>query len=122
MKLTLLELGELQLAYENTQENSSNVKILLLGDDCQLPPRNSDTNNLFDFQWIQDNTLFKPFEDVKRLTISHRVTTGPLFDLSSSLRPLASANGEGIEAKKLLEILLIAKKFLDLVNKYVIQN
>lgn len=97
-----LELGELQLAYENTQENSSNVKILLLGDDCQLPPRNSDTNNLFDIQWIQDNTLFKPFEDVKRLTISHRVTTGPLFDLSSSLRPLASANGEGIEAKKII--------------------
>ena len=95
-----LELGELQLAFQNTQASFSNVKILLLGDDCQLPPRSSDTNNLFDLRWIEDNTRFQVFEEVKRLTISHRVSTGPLFELSSSLRTLASQGGQGVVAKK----------------------
>ena len=94
-----LEIDELLLAFTNTQANSSKVKILLLGDDCQLPPRNLNANKLFDYRWIEDNTQFETFESIKKLEISHRVSEGPLFNLASSIRNIVSANGSGEQAR-----------------------
>ena len=95
-----LKIEELLKAFDNTKADSVKVKVLLLGDDCQLPPRNSETNKLFDYRWIEDNTRFLAFENVKKLEISHRVSDGPLFKLANSIRTLASVNGDGITARK----------------------
>lgn len=100
-----LVLNDLLLAFDNTKTVSKNVKVLLLGDDCQLPPAkksDSGANVLFDLNWIEDNTIFKTFENIKMLKTSHRVSEGPLFELAGKLRTLASTNSSGIEARKLI--------------------
>jgi hypothetical protein len=109
-----LEIHELLLAFKNTLSNSSKVKILLLGDECQLPPRNANANKLFDYNWIDDNTQFKTFEKIKKLEISHRVSEGPLFNLANSIRNIVSEKGTGKDARTTIRDSFNSKEVLGL--------
>ena len=116
-----LNYDTLKKAYELTKKNNKNVKIIILGDNCQLPPTKSSDNILeLGFFETEKNDLFNVFnEEAFELKTSHRVDDEQKFllELTRELRPLAEERRTSEEAKEIIreafnsqEVLVLSKK------------
>ena len=86
------------LAINNSMDD---IKIVFIGDDCQLPPvaQSGNKSNGLVKDYMESELGLVCYPEVE-LIESHRAAEGPLFELGQKLRPMAKSNGSGEEARR----------------------
>ncbi|MDA0754317.1 MAG: ATP-dependent helicase [Candidatus Marinimicrobia bacterium] len=86
------------LAINNSLED---IKIVFIGDDCQLPPvaQSGNKSNGLVKEYMESELGLECYPEIE-LVESHRAAEGPLFELGQKLRPMAKANENGNDARR----------------------
>ena len=84
--------------------SSEEIKIVFIGDDCQLPPiaQSGNMSNALVKEHMESELGLVCYPPVE-LIESHRASEGPLFELGQKLRPLAQSNAVGGEARSVIK-------------------
>ena len=84
--------------------SSEEIKIVFIGDHCQLPPvaQYGNMSNALVKEYMEED-LGLVCDSPIELIQSHRAGKGPLFELGQKLRPLAQSNAVGGEARSVIK-------------------